>query len=148
MVFSEALRLYPPALAFGRRPTEDVELGGYTIPARTSVILSPYITHRNPRYFEDPEEFRPERWVEPDIPKFAYFPFGGGAKMCIGDGFAKLEGVTVLSTVARRWTLRCADSSVVGVRPGITLAPDRVIWMKPEHRTESRIGTLHSAADR
>jgi cytochrome P450 len=148
MVFSEVLRLYPPALAFGRRPTEDVELGGYTIPARTSVILSPYITHRNPRYFEDPEEFRPERWVDPDIPKFAYFPFGGGAKMCIGDGFAKLEGVTVLSTIARRWKLRCVDSSAVGVRPGITLAPDRVIWMTPEHRTESRIGTLQPAADR
>jgi cytochrome P450 len=148
IVFSEALRLYPPALAFGRRPTEDVELGGYTIPARTSVIVSPYITHRNPRYFDRPSEFLPERWADADVPKFAYFPFGGGAKMCIGDGFAKLEGVTVLSTIARRWKLRCDDASAVGVRPGITLGPDRVIWMTPEDRTTSRTGTPQPAVGR
>ncbi|HYP09392.1 MAG TPA: cytochrome P450 [Bryobacteraceae bacterium] len=131
-VFSEALRLYPPALAFGRRPVRDVGLGGYTIPARTSVILSPYITHRNPRYFDRPADFLPERWLqESQPPKFAYFPFGGGAKMCIGDGFAKMEGVLVLTAIAQKWRLTCDLEANVGVRPGITLGPDRVIPMTP-----------------
>ena len=131
-VFQEALRLYPPGLAFGRRPIEDVELGGYTIPAGTSVILSPYITQRNPRYFERPEEFNPDRWENLSAPKYAYFPFGAGPKMCIGDSFAKLEGVLVLATIARHWRLQCEDPNLVGVRPGITLGPDRIIWMLPE----------------
>jgi cytochrome P450 len=136
MVFTEALRLYPPALAFGRRPIEDVELGGYTIPRRTSIIVSPYITHRNPRYFYRAEEFLPERWAGTPPPKFAYFPFGGGAKMCIGDSFAKMEGVLVLATIAQRWRLKCDLDTTVNVQPGITLAPDRVIWMTTEARTQ------------
>jgi cytochrome P450 len=134
MVFTEALRLYPPALAFGRRPISDTVIGGYDIPAGTSVIVSPYITHRNPRYFDRPAEFDPERWAGAQPPKFAYFPFGGGAKMCIGDGFAKMEGVLVLATIAKRWRLICDLQSNVGVRPGITLAPDRAIWMAPQLR--------------
>ena len=131
MIFAEALRLFPPALAFGRRPIEPVEVGGYRIGAKTSVILSPYITQRNPRYFNSPEEFKPDRWLNQDWPKFAYFPFGAGAKMCIGDSFARLEGVLVLATLAKYWSLRREDESVVGVQPGITLGPDRVIWMNP-----------------
>jgi cytochrome P450 len=138
MVFAEALRLYPPALAFGRRPLHDVELGGYTVPERTSIIVSPYITHRNPRYFERASEFLPDRWATASPPpKFAYFPFGGGAKMCIGDSFAKMEGVLVLATIAQRWRLKCALDAEVSVRPGITLGPDRIVWMKPEARTSS-----------
>jgi cytochrome P450 len=134
MVFREALRLYPPALAFGRRPIEPVELGGYVIPARTSIILSPYITQRNPHYFEDPDDFRPDRWRTINPPKFAWFPFGGGAKMCIGDSFAMLEGVLVLATLARRWSLRSEDPGTVGIQPGITLGPDQMIRMKPVAR--------------
>ena len=134
MIFSEALRLYPPALAFGRRPIEHIELGGFRIAPKTSIILSPYITQRNPRYFGRPEEFNPDRWLNQDWPKFAYFPFGAGAKMCIGDSFAKLEGVLVLATLAKHWALRREDESVVGVQPGITLGPDRVIWMSPVPR--------------
>ena len=137
MVFTEALRLYPPALAFGRRPIHDLQLGGYDVPARTSVILSPYITHRNARYFARPTEFIPERWGDAPPPKFAYFPFGGGAKMCIGDAFAKMEGVLVLATIARQWQLSCDLEATVGVRPGITLGPDRVIWMTPHRRQAS-----------
>lgn len=130
MVFNEVLRLYPPVPAFGRRTIEPVELGGYTIPVGASVIVSPYITQRNERYFERADEFRPERWRALQPPKLAYFPFGAGAKMCIGDSFAKLEGVTVLATLARRWSLRLVDTSPIGVRPGITLAPAREIWME------------------
>src|SRR5215467_1624398 len=136
MLFNEVLRLYPPVPVFGRRPVEPVELCGYTIPVGASVILSPYITQRNERYFESPEKFDPERWrVAPTPPKLAYFPFGAGAKMCIGDSFAKLEGVTVLATLARRWSLRLADASSVSVRPGTTLAPAQAIWMKVVERS-------------
>ena len=130
MVFTEVLRLYPPVPAFGRRPVEPVELGGYTIPAGASVIVSPYITQRNERYFDHPEEFQPERWRGLQPPKLAYFPFGAGAKMCIGDSFAKLEGITVLAAIARRWRLRLTDTSPMEVRPGITLAPARKIWLE------------------
>jgi cytochrome P450 len=94
------------------------------------VVLSPYITQRNERYFERPEEFCPDRWLTLQPPKVAYFPFGAGAKMCIGDSFAKLEGVTVLAILVRQWKLRLADASHVGVKPGITLAPGRKIWME------------------
>lgn len=142
MVFAEALRLYPPALAFGRRPLHDVELGGFTVPRKTSIILSPYITHRNPRYFDRPEEFLPDRWAGAAPPKFAYFPFGGGAKMCIGDSFAKMEGALVLATIAQRWRLRCDLDARVKVRPGITLGPDRIIWMKPEARKCASLSSL------
>jgi cytochrome P450 len=140
MVFNEVLRLYPPVPAFGRKPTESIELGGYTIPAGASVIVSPYITQRNERYFEHPEEFQPERWRGPQPPKLAYFPFGAGAKMCIGDSFAKLEGVTVLAALARRWRLRLIDTSPLAVRPGITLAPARKIWMEvvPQHSSQPK----------
>lgn len=130
MVFNEVLRLYPPVAAFGRKPAEPVAVGGYTVPVGASVILSPYITQRNERYFERPEEFLPERWRTIQHAKLAYFPFGAGAKMCIGDSFAKLEGITVLAALVRNWSFRLADTSAIGARPGITLAPARQIWME------------------
>ncbi len=134
-IFAETLRLYPPALAFGRRPIEDITLGGYTIPRGSSIFLSPYITQRNPRWFPEPDVFRPERWMTPaDWPKFAYFPFGGGAKMCIGEPFSKLEGVLVLATIARRLRLSLVGEQTVGVRPGATLRPDRTILLAPQAR--------------
>jgi cytochrome P450 len=134
MVFREAMRLYPPAPAFGRRPKQDIELGGFRIPRGASVFLSPYVTQRNERYFSGPGEFRPERWEGTSVPKFAYFPFGGGAKMCIGDNFARMEGVLVLAAIAQRWRLRSADPSPVGFNLGITLRPGRPVWMTAEAR--------------
>ncbi len=130
LVFQEAMRLYPPALAFARRTKEPVELAGYTIPKGTSIFLSPYVTQRNRRYFEDPLEFRPERWQSYAGPKFAYFPFGGGAKMCIGEPFARLEGVMALAALARRWRLRNVDSQPAAVGPGFLLRPEKTIRMK------------------
>jgi len=135
MVFAEALRLYPPALAFGRRPIEPVMLAGYTIPKGASVFLSPYVTQRNARYFERPTAFEPKRWQTMSPPKFAYFPFGGGAKMCIGDAFAKLEGVLVLAVLAKRWRLVNEAGSEVLPMAGITLSPERPIIMRPVART-------------
>jgi cytochrome P450 len=134
MVFTEAMRLYPPAPAFGRRPKEDILLGGYEIPAGSSVFVSPYVTQRNERYFAQPGSFEPERWEGISIPKFAYFPFGGGAKMCIGDMFARMEGVLVLASIARNWRLVADSATPVGTSLGITLRPDGPVWMRKERR--------------
>jgi cytochrome P450 len=135
MVFQEAMRLYPPALAFARRSKETLELGGYTIPRRSSIFMSPYVTQRNPAYFEDPEEFRPERWQAYDGPKFAYFPFGGGAKMCIGEPFAKLEGVLALAILARRWKLENVSEDPAQIGAGFILRPEKPILMRARQRT-------------
>jgi len=134
MVFQEAMRLYPPALAFARRPKQPVLLGGYIIPPNASVFVSPYVTQRNPRYFDRPESFEPERWETIAPPKFAYFPFGGGAKMCIGEPFAKTEGVIVLAMLSRRWRLVLADTANVGPAPGMLLNPNRPILVRVEER--------------
>jgi cytochrome P450 len=133
-VFQEAMRLYPPALAFARRTKETVEIAGYHVPKGSSVFISPYITQRNPAYFHDPNGFEPERWDEA-IPKFAYFPFGGGAKMCIGESFAKLEGVIALATLARSWKLSCTDSAEVPIGPGLILRPRGSIIMSAAQRS-------------
>jgi cytochrome P450 len=134
-VFKEAMRLYPPALLFARRPKADIEFGGYKIARGQSIFVSPYITQRNPKYFENPDRFEPERWDNLKAPKFAYFPFGGGAKMCIGEPFARLEGLLALAVLAQRWTLRCESDVPVGIGNGAVLNPDQVILMRPEART-------------
>jgi cytochrome P450 len=147
MVFQESMRLFPPALAYARRPKEDVDLGGYRIPRGSSIFLSPYVTQRNPRYFSDPDEFKPERWESPEIPKFAYFPFGGGAKMCIGEPFARLEGIIVLALLARQFALKNIGSEPVNFGRGLILNPDRSISMRIDTRkieTQANPGTLHA----
>jgi cytochrome P450 len=132
MVFQEAMRLYPPAPAFGRRPTEKIAIGGYDIRPGSSILMSPYVTQRNERWFVRPEQFEPERWRNSSIPKFAYFPFGGGAKMCIGEAFARMEGVLVLATVIQRWRLRRIGQNDIGMRSAVTLRPDGPLWMRAE----------------
>ena len=92
-----------------RRTLVEYQLGGYTLPAGTFLILSPYVTHHDPRFFPDPEVFDPERWVAPvdtNQPKFAYFPFGGGPRQCLGEGFAWMEGMLLLATLAQQWQMR------------------------------------------
>lgn len=133
MVFKEAMRLYPPAPAFGRRPKENVEIGGYEIPAGASIIVSPFITQRNERWFARPDSFEPARWQNLSIPKFAYFPFGGGAKMCIGESFARMEGTLVLATLIRRWKF-VPEGPDPGMQAVVTLRPDRPVWMRAETR--------------
>ncbi len=134
-VFKEAMRLYPPVLAFARRPRNDLDFGGYRIARGQSIFISPFVTQRNPRYFERPENFEPERWEESRAPKFAYFPFGGGAKMCIGEPFARLEGVLVLATLAQKWKLEREGSSPIGIGSGTVLNPDQAIVMRPIARS-------------
>jgi len=142
MVFQEAMRLYPPALAFARRSKEKLQLAGYTIPKGSSIFLSPYITQRNPIYFEDPSEFKPERWQSYNGPKFAYFPFGGGAKMCIGEPFARMEGIIALAILASRWKLENVSPRTAEIGAGFLLRPEKPIRMRLHLRR--RAGTGHT----
>lgn len=125
MVFAEAMRLYPPAWAVARRSLGPCEIGGFPIPADALVVLSQWVVHRDPRWWPDPHRFDPERWRSPDPerPKFAYFPFGGGARMCIGEHFAWMEGVLVLATIAREWRMHLPAGANVRTQATITLRP-------------------------
>ncbi len=125
-VVTEALRIYPPAWGFGREALADCEIGGYAIPAGTTIIISPWVLHRDPRYFEHPTEFRPERWSGDfvrQLPRFAYIPFGGGPRICIGNGFAMMEMILILATVAQRYRLQWHGARPVVPLPSITLRP-------------------------
>jgi cytochrome P450 len=125
-VLAESMRLYPPAWTIGREPKEEFEAGGYRIRAGTVVLVSPWLMHRDPRWWPDPLCFDPDRWTperEAEQPRFAYFPFGGGPRKCIGEGFAWTEGILVLATLAQRWKLRHAPGVDVGRQPLITLRP-------------------------
>ena len=124
-VFSEAMRLYPPAWVVSRLAMQPVEVGGYALETNSIVITSPYASHRNAKYFEDPLVFRPERWAEirPTLPKFAYFPFGGGNRRCIGEAFAWTEGILALATIAQQFTLDPVDATIPQVEPLVTLRP-------------------------
>jgi cytochrome P450 len=137
MILAESMRLYPPAWAVGRRALNDFEAGGYVIPARSMVLMSQFIMHRDPRFHPDPERFDPERW-RPEIaatrPKFSYFPFGGGTRICIGEQFAWMEGILILATIAQRWKLRYAGTSPPALEPRITLRPEGSLQMKVERR--------------
>jgi cytochrome P450 len=132
-VVTEAMRIYPPAWTIGREALADCEIGGYHIPAGTTVIISPWVSHRNPRYFADPVAFRPERWdngFADTLPRFAYIPFGGGPRICIGNRFAMMETILVLATVAQRFHLELQDDRPVVPLPSITLRPKDGIWVK------------------
>ncbi|HZM27815.1 MAG TPA: cytochrome P450 [Gemmatimonadales bacterium] len=125
-VLAESMRLYPPAWVIGRRAIEDYEVAGYRIPRDSIVLASQWVTQRDARFFPEPDRFDPDRWTEvarAARPRFAYFPFGGGARVCIGEQFAWLEGVLVLATLARRWRPRLAPGHAVALQPTITLRP-------------------------
>ena len=126
MVIAESIRLYPPAWGIGRRALADQPLGKYVIPANAIVLISPFVTHRDARFFPDPLRFDPERWspeAKESRPQYAYIPFGGGTRRCIGEGFAWAEGILVLATLASRWKARLMDGSIVEPKALITLRP-------------------------
>jgi cytochrome P450 len=137
MVLAESMRLYPPAWIVGRRAMEPYAIGGYGVPRGSIVVACQWVTHRDPRFFPDPERFEPERWTteaKETRPKFSYFPFGGGPRVCIGEGFAWMEGALVLATIARRWRLRLEDDRPLVPAPSITLRPKGGIRMRIEAR--------------
>jgi cytochrome P450 len=125
-VLSESVRLYPPAFALGRRALHDVSVGDWVIPAGSLVSVSQFVTQRDPRFFPDPLRFDPDRWTSEGRagrPEFAYFPFGGGARRCVGEQFALIEGVLILASLARRWRLRPLPGERVEMRPLVVLKP-------------------------
>jgi cytochrome P450 len=137
MVLAESMRLYPPAWAMGRQATRDIEVGPYKLPEGTYLFFSQYIMQRSAEQFPEPLRFDPERFTveaKGGRPKFAYFPFGGGNRQCIGEAFAWMEGILLLATIAQRWRLRLVPGQEVGVSPKITLRPDGPIRVVPELR--------------
>jgi cytochrome P450 len=136
-VLAESLRLYPPAWAMGRYARNDFSLGDYFLPARTTVLISQFITHRDPRFFPDPLRFDPDRFTpegKARRTKFTYFPFGAGARQCIGESFAWMEGVLLLATLAQKWKLKLAPGHRVEPQPLITLRPKFGMVMQVEAR--------------
>lgn len=137
-ILTETLRVRPPAWALGRLAIKDDELAGYRIPANTLVLMSQFVMHRDARYFDAPHEFRPERWTKEmreSLPAFAFFPFGGGARRCIGESFAWMEAIIVLATLAARWRVVVAASDAEpAMQARITLRPQHGIPVKLERR--------------
>ncbi len=130
-VIEEALRLYPPAWVVERIALEADEVNGYQIPKGGIVGVSPYLMHRNPRYFENPEGFDPERWLVPDPsrPKLAYMPFGGGPRTCIGNAFAMMELQIIVPMLLQRFQLSLVPGFKLELEPSVTLRPAKGIWM-------------------
>ncbi len=125
-VVKESMRLYPPAWRVGREAVRDCEIAGYRVPAGSQVILPQWTLHRDARYFPEPLRFNPDRWspaMEEELPKFAYFPFGGGARRCIGDSFAMMEAVLILATIARSYSWKVLPDHPIALWPSITLRP-------------------------
>jgi cytochrome P450 len=128
MIITETLRLYPTVWTVGRDSIEPVALGGYRIPVGTTVFMPQWTIHRDHRWFDQPERFIPERWepgrgLQEKLPRYAYFPFGGGPRICIGNNFALMESALLLATISQRFRLRLAPDAVVIPLPTMTLRP-------------------------
>jgi cytochrome P450 len=132
-ILTESMRLYPPAWALGRQGIDDYKVGGYTIPKGSIILMSQYVMHRNPRYFPEPDRFYPDRWTEEfkkQLPRFSYFPFGGGIRGCVGEPFAWLEAILLVATISRQWRMRHVPSHKVELKALITLRPKYGMLMK------------------
>jgi len=141
MIVKESLRLYPPAWSIGREAKEECEIGGYRVPSGTQVMMAQWVTHRDPRYFEDPEVFRPGRWEDQfakRIPHYAYFPFGKGPRLCIGHSFGMIGATLLLATVTRKFRLQLVPGHRVIAQPGITLRPAGEMRMILKERSLER----------
>jgi cytochrome P450 len=144
MIIKESMRLYPPAWGIGRRAINAFELNGYGIPAGTNVFMLQSLTHRDARFYPDPERFDPERWRGDPIrrgrlPRFAYFPFGGGPRVCVGAGFAMMEATLLLATIAQRFSFSLPAHSTVTPFFSITLRPKYGLPMLLHRRVSSEV---------
>src|SRR3984893_13160091 len=145
-VIRETLRLYPPAWRIFRRTEEPLEVGEYVLPAGANIVLSQWVTQRDPRWFSEPDRFHPDRWGEEaaaKLPRFAYFPFGGGPRVCIGAGFAMMEATLLLAAIAQRYRVRLAPNQRIEPPPSSILLTTDGIHVKLEERANT-----HLAADR
>ena len=136
-VLYESMRLYPPAWAIGRRAVSEHVADGVLIPAGAVVIVSPWLMHHDPRWWADPSRFLPERWMdgEPAVRRHAFLPFGGGPRMCIGEGFAELEASVLLATIGRTWRFEHDPAHRVVFQPVVTLRPRGGMPMRAYRRT-------------
>jgi len=137
MVLKESMRLYPPAWSISREAKGECEIGGYRVPAGTQLFIAQWVIHRDPRHFEDPEAFEPERWIDgygERIPKYAYLPFGAGPRLCIGSSFAVMEATLLLAMIAKRFRLELASGRRVIPQPSVTLRPRGGIEMRLKKR--------------
>ena len=136
-VVRETMRLYPPAWAIGREATSPVRIGGYDVPAGTQLWAAQWVVHRDARFFPDPERFRPERWTpefEQQLPRFAYFPFGGGPRVCIGNAFAMLEATLLLAVLVQNVRVRSTSNQELRFLPSVTLRPRDGVVLHVEPR--------------
>ena len=136
-VIAESMRLYPPVYALGREATTELELGGYRVKRGYTVLMSQWVNHRDPRYFPEPERFSPERWedgLEKRLPRFAYYPFGGGQRMCVGSHFANVEATIVLAMVGQKYRFTLDPDAVIDIKAQITLLPKYGIPATLRHR--------------
>ncbi|HJT23750.1 MAG TPA: cytochrome P450, partial [bacterium] len=141
-VFAESMRILPPAWAVGYQALKDTKIGGYDVPKGAVVNVAQYLMHHDPRYWPDPEKFEPERFTpeaKVSRPRFAYFPFGGGTRQCIGESFAWMEGVLVLATLARQWRPRPVEGFKLEFFPSITLRPKHGLPMVMLRRKPSPV---------
>lgn len=130
-VIQESMRVYPPVYVIGREATREMELGGYRVKRGWTVFLSQWVTHHDERWFPNPWAFKPERWANgaaEQVPKYAYFPFGGGPRVCIGAEFSRIEAVLILATLGQRWRFTVESSTPPEVWPTITLLPKDGLW--------------------
>ncbi|HEV2883470.1 MAG TPA: cytochrome P450 [Pyrinomonadaceae bacterium] len=140
MIVKEAMRLYPPAYGIGRETIDDCEIGGFRIPRKSQVFMFPWATQRDARFFDKPAEFHPERWTEEfsnSLPKYAYFPFGGGPRACIGNYFAMMEMILVMATIGQRFKFSLLDKRPVELLPAMSLRPASAIEVSVERRKET-----------
>ena len=136
-IAKESLRLYPPAYGLGREAIDDCEIGGYRIPKGTQVFMFQWATQRDPRFYDEPLEFKPERWTDEFIgrlPKYAYFPFGHGPRACIGASFAMMEIILVLATIGQKFRLELVRDHPVSILPAMSLRPKEGIQVRIERR--------------
>ncbi len=149
-VLSESMRVCPPVWAIDRRAIRDVNLRGIPIPQGSRVIMSQYVVHHDARFYPNPEHFDPERWT-PEArearPKFAYFPFGGGPRLCVGEPFAWTEGILLLATLSQFWEARLAPDARIEFQPAVTLRPRYGVKMTL-HRRAPRAGQYSTASAR
>lgn len=137
-IILETMRLYPPAWVIGRESVGPFEVGGYQFGAGTTVMIAPWVLHRDARHFDEPEAFRPERWLDGlarRLPRYAYMPFGGGPRVCIGQRFAMIEATLILATIAQHFGVEWLSDHPVSPFPSITLRPGGGVWVRLAART-------------
>jgi len=134
MVFRESMRLYPPAPGVAREPIEEVSIGGYVVPKGSLITVNTHALQRDPRFFDDPERFNPERFArgwEDRVPRYAYLPFGAGPRVCIGNGFAMMEARLIIATMAQRLRL--------SLEPGQEVVPIQLVTVRPRHGVRMKL---------